>query len=163
METWIAILVVSFIILIGYIIFYNFTLKKHLYSLTQKHGVAVPHNNIELLKEFIEDCWSQGYSIPEIKEVLIDKGWDDSLVKNMFYKSDIPREAEDVTRIRRKLMNLTNKTFFKSSKSNKELRELREEFQDLAMQGKYNPREAEKIRKVKEEFEELKRKKRLGY
>ena len=162
MENWVIVLVVSFMILVGYIIFYKSTLRKRLHLLTKRHGVSVPNSNVELIKEFIEDCWSQGYSIPEIKEVLIDKGWDDNLVRDMFYKSNVPKEAEDVTRIRRKLMNLTSRSF-RLPENNKNLKELREDFQDLAMQGKYSPKEVEKIRKVKEEFEELKRKKKLGY
>lgn len=112
MEAWIIILIIALVILVGYFGFYFLYIEKHkkeLHSLTQEHEVHKPHSHSESLKEFMEDCWSRGFSIPEIKEILVEKGWNPDTIDEMFYKSEVPNEAEEVTRLKRKLIDIADK------------------------------------------------------
>lgn len=108
-ETWLIIIIISISILIIYIIFYKMTQKKKLHNLTEEHNVSEPHNNLEFLQTFIEKCWSRGYSIPEIKEILIEKGWNEETVNKIFYKSKVPAKEENVSRLKRTLNSIKPK------------------------------------------------------
>jgi len=100
-ENWTIILIAAFSILIAYTVLYKLTLKNKLHNLTEEHKVDEPHNDLSSLKSFIENCWSKGYSIPEIKSILMEKGWNEDTIDKVFYKSKIPNEEQNTSRIKR--------------------------------------------------------------
>jgi hypothetical protein len=100
-ENWMILLIISAAILVVYGFFYKSTLNKRLHTLTEEHKVSEPHNDLVLLRKFVEKCWERGYSIPEIKGVLIKKGWNEDTINNVFYKSKVPNAEEKVSRVQK--------------------------------------------------------------
>jgi hypothetical protein len=100
-ENWMIILIISAVVLVIYAVFYKITLNKRLHTLTENHRVSEPHNDLVLLRTFVEKCWERGYSIPEIKSVLVKRGWNEDTINKVFYKSKVPNEEEKVTRIQK--------------------------------------------------------------
>ena len=97
------------IIVIISIAIYEKKRKSKLHSLTKEHEVHIPHEDTDKIKIFIENCWSQGYSIPEIEEILLKKGWSINTIKQMFYKSKVPNTEEKRTRIQRHMNTVKQK------------------------------------------------------
>ncbi|UCD03795.1 MAG: hypothetical protein JSW73_04625 [Candidatus Woesearchaeota archaeon] len=100
-ENWIIILIVAVLILVIYAVLYKITLSKRLHTLTEEHRVSEPHNDLALLRTFVEKCWEKGYSIPEIKSVLVKKGWNEDTINKVFYKSKVPNEEKKFSRVRK--------------------------------------------------------------
>lgn len=100
-DNWIIILITAGLILAIYSVFYKITMSQRLHTLTEEHKVSEPHNDLVLLKRFVEQCWQRGYSIPEIKSVLLKKGWNENTINKALYSSKVPNAEEKVSRVQK--------------------------------------------------------------
>lgn len=116
MDDWIPILLAVGIIVIVSIVIYTKKRKSKINSLVEENNILEPNENSEQLKTFIEKCWGEGYSIPEIENFLLQKGWSMNTIKQMFYKSAVPNSEEKVTPIKRNVRLIKQKILPKTDK-----------------------------------------------
>jgi len=80
------VIAIEILTLIAIIIFVFFMIKKRkaeLAALAEAHKVHRPHLDLAAVQRFIEAGWAKGFTIPEIKSELIDRGWDPRLINRI--------------------------------------------------------------------------------